>query len=234
MFPAFRLEVLGACGSTNEELFARRASGRFHGHALLALRQTGGIGRRGRSWWSGEGNLALSLGLRLESVPPLLPFQAGLALFDTVAPYLPAGADLRLKWPNDLYLNGRKLAGLLVQVRQGAGPADIVLGIGLNLKEAPPDLEAIALSELCEAPSPEAFAKDFLAKLEGKGFEGGIEEWERKARIEGAKLYLLGEEGEYAGRRLLPSGELEVEGSGGLRRLSSETVSLRFIPPPSP
>ena len=76
--PDFRLRVVEECGSTNEALLEERAAPDFHGRALLALRQTAGVGRRGRGWWSGEGNLALSVALRLPEPEhaTLLPFLA--------------------------------------------------------------------------------------------------------------------------------------------------------------
>lgn len=229
----FRLEVLSECGSTNDELFARRHEPGFAGLALLALRQTSGHGRRGREWWSGEGNLALSVGFRFRAGDEvaLLPFRAGVALAETLSEFLPGEADIRLKWPNDVYVNGRKISGLLSQARQAGEDVDLVLGIGVNLKEAPPGMDACALSEWVAAPTPEKFAKALLARLEGvpEDFSSLVAAWEKHARVRGASLTVVGEVGEFEGVGLLPTGELEVKDSaGGLRRLSSETVSLRF------
>lgn len=229
----FRLEILSECGSTNDELFARRGEPGFPGLALLALRQTAGHGRRGREWWSGEGNLALSVGFRLRAGEEvaLLPFRAGIALAESLAEFLPASADIRLKWPNDVYVNGRKISGLLSQARQAGNEVDLVLGLGVNLRSAPPGMEACAVSEWAAPPLPEEFARVLLARLEAAPSEFGRIEpaWEKHARVRGAKLTILGESGDFEGVALLPTGELEVKDSAGnLRRLSSETVSLRF------
>lgn len=233
--PNFRLEVLAVCGSTSELLLGRRDSPDFSGSALMALRQTAGFGRRGREWWSGEGNLALSLALRIPTEGAqvaLLPFLAGLAMMDLLRHAL--SPSLQLKWPNDIYLRGKKLAGLLTQARQSEDSLDVVLGIGLNLSAAPPGEDAIAMAEVAEPFEPEVLAKLFLANFTQRlasfeNFEPLRLEWEAAARLVDCPLTILGEPGDYWGSRLLPTGELEVRDSaGGLRALASETVSLRF------
>jgi BirA family transcriptional regulator, biotin operon repressor / biotin---[acetyl-CoA-carboxylase] ligase len=234
--PEFQLEVLPECGSTNEELLGRRDLPSFHGAALLALRQTAGYGRRGREWQSGEGNLALSFAFRLESDLPvtILPFVAGLALVDVLRPLLSPELDLRLKWPNDLYLEGRKLSGLIAQARQSPLGADVVLGVGVNLREAPKDLGAVALAEFGATPAPESLARQLLARFRElalglSGFRELKGRWEELARLGETDLLIVGEEGVVRGRELLETGELAVEGADGeVRRLSSETVSLRM------
>lgn len=240
--PLFRLEVVDEIASTNEALLARRSETGFDGQALLAHNQTRGVGRRGRQWQGGRGNLFLSVGLRLPATAPvsLLPFLAGLALHDLLAPMLPEEVDLRLKWPNDIYLCGDKLAGLLTQARQAEAGVDLVLGLGLNLREAPPGLPAVALASMAIAPVPEPvdFAEGFLEAF-GRRLRGTAdfpmlrEAWERAARLEGTQVEVVGEPGFYRCRRLLESGELEVvDAAGHERRLASEEVSLRLLERP--
>jgi BirA family transcriptional regulator, biotin operon repressor / biotin---[acetyl-CoA-carboxylase] ligase len=228
MFPRgvrFRLEVVDECPSTNDALLERRGSPDFHGSALLARRQTSGHGRRGRSWSTLEGNLALSFGLAVpESVLPWLPFACGLALFDTLAPLLPGAADLRLKWPNDLYLDGMKVAGMLSQGRQVPGRgAEVVVGIGVNLARA----------AYVEPPAPEAYARAILAMLgnvfeEYRDFPGLRADWEAAARLGEGPLWIVGEAEPVRALELLPTGELLLDGG---RRLASEEVSLRLAKP---
>jgi BirA family transcriptional regulator, biotin operon repressor / biotin---[acetyl-CoA-carboxylase] ligase len=245
LFPPvrFQLEVLDECGSTNELLLGRRGQAGFHGAALMARRQTAGYGRRGRSWFSAEGNLALSLGFEMPADADaviLLPFVAGLAAFAACGAWLPQKADLRLKWPNDIYLDGRKLSGLLSQARQGPQGTEVVLGIGLNLKQVPQDLAetTIALASYGEPPQPEAFAELFLRELErifseARDFAWLKPRWEAAARLREGRLHILGEPGSVEPLALLPSGELLVRTEvGAERRLSSEEVSLRFEPGP--
>ena len=235
--PEFRLEVVEECTSTNEVLLARRERADFPGSALLALRQNGGYGRRGREWWSGEGNLALSVAMRLTAEATqvtLLPFLAGLALMDVLERLVPAGVVLQLKWPNDLYLQGRKLSGLIAQARQSGDHTDVVLGVGVNLAAAPPGLDAIALSAVMPPPGPADFGLEFLGALHARlisveDFSALRADWERAARLSEVELRVVGREGVFQGTQLLPTGELEVRDSAGnLSVLASEEVSLRL------
>jgi BirA family biotin operon repressor/biotin-[acetyl-CoA-carboxylase] ligase len=234
----FSLAIVEECESTQTLLLARRGEPNFHGAAVLALRQTAGYGRRGRNWDSVSGNLSLSFGLEIaenESLS-LLPFACGIALFETASGFLPPNARLRLKWPNDLYLEGKKLAGLIAQGRQVSGRgSEVVVGVGVNLSTAPDGIEppAIALAALGETPSPADFAVEFLTNLEGafhraSEFATLKEEWERGARPGEGDLFVVGEWAPVRGKELLPTGELLLEGG---RRLASEEVSLRFTRP---
>ncbi|HEY8280077.1 MAG TPA: biotin--[acetyl-CoA-carboxylase] ligase [Bdellovibrionota bacterium] len=238
MFPPvkFHLETIDECASTQDLLLEKRGRPDFHGAAMLAKKQTAGRGRRGREWEGGEGNLALSLGLKFsdEALFPLLPFVCGLGLFASAKAHLPPHADLRLKWPNDLYLDGKKLAGIVSQGRQlpGSG-AEVVVGMGMNLKSAPPDLDAIALAKYGNCPEPEEFAHSLLAGLEeafrlAKDFPWLKGAWEKAARLQETRLTVVGENDSVRPLELLPTGELLVEKNGKQRSLSSEEVSLRF------
>ncbi len=100
--------------------------------------QTQGRGSRGRSWLAPQGHgLALSLALKSPPFPDprhlCFPLFAGVLLFDCLAAYAEPG-EFQLKWPNDLLLRGRKLAGILCESRWQGKQARIVIGIGLNLK----------------------------------------------------------------------------------------------------
>jgi BirA family transcriptional regulator, biotin operon repressor / biotin---[acetyl-CoA-carboxylase] ligase len=199
MFPSisFQLTVLQECRSSQEELLNLRGQPGFHGAAVIAHRQTAGYGRRGRSWISGEGNLALSLGLELPGPHErlaLLPFLAGIALRATTERYLPKTADLRLKWPNDLYLDGKKLGGLIAQARQYGEGAEVVLGIGVNLSEAPLPELSIALSSFTSSPSPNDFAIALLREIEAcfqkaKDFSWLKYHWEAGAKLLDTPLF---------------------------------------------
>jgi BirA family biotin operon repressor/biotin-[acetyl-CoA-carboxylase] ligase len=237
----FNLAIVEECESTQKILLERRGDPNFHGAAVLALRQTNGYGRRGREWDSLSGNLALSFGLEIardESLA-LLPFACGIALHAAAAARVPSGVRLRLKWPNDLYLEERKLAGLIAQGRQIPGRgSEVVLGVGVNLSSAPEGLEsaAVALGAYGDTPSPADFAVDFLTRLEGvfyraKDFAGLRAEWESAARLHEGELYVVGEIEPVKAHALLITGELELEGG---RRLASEEVSLRYARPSLP
>ena len=110
-------------GSTNERARALAVAGAPHGTLVTAGVQTAGRGRQGRTWVTPPGRaLLLSLVLRHHDV--LLPLRAGLAVADL------AGRGALVKWPNDVLLEGRKVAGVLAEARPQAGWA--VLGIGVN------------------------------------------------------------------------------------------------------
>ena len=118
-------------GSTNEHARELAGGGAPHGTLVTAAEQTSGRGRQGRTWTAPAGR-ALLMSLVLRSWAELLPLAAGLAVADVVA------GDARVKWPNDVLLGGRKVAGVLVEGRPNEGW--MVLGIGLNVAVAPDDL----------------------------------------------------------------------------------------------
>lgn len=123
-------------GSTNDEAKRLAADGAAHGTVIHADEQMAGRGRFGRVWFSPPGNLYVSILLRLDL--PLqrgaeLSFLAALAVADTVDALLPRQIRATLKWPNDVLVQGGKIAGILVEQ---LGPVRI-LGIGLNILHAP-------------------------------------------------------------------------------------------------
>jgi BirA family transcriptional regulator, biotin operon repressor / biotin---[acetyl-CoA-carboxylase] ligase len=132
--------VLEACESTNSEAI-RRAPGLDAPCWILAYRQTGGRGRRGRVWHDPEGNFAASLVMRPvgpASQSALRSFTASLALFDALVAATGQTGPFALKWPNDVLLNDGKLAGILLEsVSDGRGVAHLVIGFGVNLISAP-------------------------------------------------------------------------------------------------
>ncbi|MGC4893239.1 biotin--[acetyl-CoA-carboxylase] ligase [Micromonospora sp. DT31] len=164
--PWHRLEVLAETGSTNADVVAAARSGEPEGLVVVAERQTAGRGRRGRVWQSPpRAGLATSVLLRpgeavaergWSPVPATgygwMPLLAGVALVEAVR--LLAEVDARLKWPNDLLVDGAKCAGVLAEAVPGETdrPAAIVVGIGLNvtlradeLPENPTGLPATSL-----------------------------------------------------------------------------------------
>ncbi len=141
--PAFvRLDVVD---STNDEARRRAEAGAPHLTLVTARRQTAGRGRRGRAWVSDSGNLHCSAILRPDC--PLdragqLGFAVSLAMAEAIGP------EARCKWPNDLLVNGRKVAGMLME---SATPRDgridwLIAGIGVNLAHAPESTEFPATS----------------------------------------------------------------------------------------
>ena len=118
-------------GSTNERARALAARAAPHGTIVTAREQSAGRGRQGRTWTAPPGR-ALLCSLLLRDPPRLLPLAAGVAVAEVV------GAGARVKWPNDVLLDGRKVAGILVEGRPQEHWA--VLGIGLNVAVRDADL----------------------------------------------------------------------------------------------
>ncbi|MBI5926100.1 MAG: biotin--[acetyl-CoA-carboxylase] ligase [Aquabacterium sp.] len=156
------VEVLPEIGSTNTELMARGRRGETSPTFIVACRQTAGRGRQGRTWLAAPGDtLTFSLGLpmRLDEIPgggSALSLAVGLAVAQGLETGLRALPDqvntpaIGLKWPNDLWLNGRKLGGILIEATPAPGLSEgqrwVVIGIGLNVRPGQAPAEATSLS----------------------------------------------------------------------------------------
>lgn len=119
---------------------------------VLAERQTEGRGRGQNRWWSGAGALTCTLVIPLEGIPgdrlPHIALTTGLAICQAIEAFAPQ-ADLGIKWPNDVYLDGRKLAGVLIEIPPHR-PLHAVIGMGINVNnsfdDAPAELAQIGVS----------------------------------------------------------------------------------------
>jgi BirA family transcriptional regulator, biotin operon repressor / biotin---[acetyl-CoA-carboxylase] ligase len=135
--------------STNEEARRLAAKGERGPVWIVAGRQTAGRGRRGRKWESPVGNLAATLLLnpgKPAGECAQISFVSALAVSDTIASFTP-DVEIKVKWPNDVLANGRKISGILLEsASQGADPQFLIVGIGMNLKSHPPDTEFPATS----------------------------------------------------------------------------------------
>lgn len=132
------LVALESVGSTNDEAMHLAEAGAPEGTVVWSREQTGGRGRRGRHWASPIGNLYTSTILRPACSAPRaaeLGFAAALAVADIV----PVGREVRLKWPNDVLVDGGKVAGILPEsaIGQRAEVERVVMGIGINVGFAP-------------------------------------------------------------------------------------------------
>jgi len=137
-----RLVAKDETGSTNADARALADDGAPGFTLVTASRQTAGRGRRGRRWDSPAGNLYWSILLRPEAAwPPLgtLSMVAALATAEAIDAVTGAGARLRLKWPNDVLLDGGKVVGLLLEAGRDTRGGDwLVVGIGVNIVFCPP------------------------------------------------------------------------------------------------
>jgi BirA family biotin operon repressor/biotin-[acetyl-CoA-carboxylase] ligase len=189
---AWRLSLHEVLPSTSTLLAELADKGEPEGLAILARRQTAGRGTQGRAWESREGNLHISLLLR-----PAIPLRAvpQAALVAAVALHQAAGPATRLKWPNDLMLDGAKAGGILTETATGtAGDlAWLIFGIGVNLAYAP-EVAGRAVAALGAEP-PEAFARrllEALAEWHGRwlaeGFAPIREAWMRAGPAIGSEV----------------------------------------------
>jgi len=145
MLPAGRVNVLPVIDSTNQYLLDR-ISELSSGDACVAEYQQAGRGRRGRKWFSPFGsNLYLSMYWKLDQGPAAamgLSLVIGIVMTEVLQRL--GAADVRVKWPNDLYLKDRKLAGILVELTGKTGEAaHLVIGAGINLKMREPVADTI-------------------------------------------------------------------------------------------
>ncbi len=130
--------------STNEEAHRLAQGGASHGAVIWARKQSAGRGRMGREWISREGNLFVSILLSPEAKLvelPQLSFVAAIALLEAIAPIVEdAGGDvgsMSLKWPNDVLLNNKKLAGILLESFSENGKQWVCVGVGVNVENHP-------------------------------------------------------------------------------------------------
>jgi BirA family transcriptional regulator, biotin operon repressor / biotin---[acetyl-CoA-carboxylase] ligase len=147
--------------STNERARELAARGAVHGTLVTAAEQSAGRGRQGRSWTAPAGR-ALLCSLIIRDPPRLLPLAAGVAVAEVTA------ADAQVKWPNDVLLAGRKVAGILVEGRPQERWA--VVGIGLNValreQDLPPELRDRAGTLGLRPDAIEATLQRLLSLLE--------------------------------------------------------------------
>ena len=140
--PPFTAVLRDSVGSTSDEAKALAAAGASHGTLVWALEQTAGRGRLDRHWQSPRGNLYTSCILRPGVTPARaaeVGFVAALAVAETVRALLPAAVSVALKWPNDVLVDGGKIAGILLEsaIGQTGQVQHVVAGIGVNVGFAP-------------------------------------------------------------------------------------------------
>lgn len=245
--PGFTVEVLPIIDSTNSELMRRARAGLMEPVLLVAEEQTAGRGRLGKGWHSKAGqSLTFSLAL------PLTPSDwSGLSLVVGVSLAESLHPDVMLKWPNDLWLQQRKLGGILVET---AGTSDgaakqrlVVVGVGINIAQpeaaavsahANPDaavppmapaglaevLVGLNAGEVLARVAP-ALVRDILA-FESHGFAAFAARFAQRDALQGQSVQLSdGTQG--TARGVNPQGALQVLTAQGLQSIHSSEVSVR-------
>jgi BirA family biotin operon repressor/biotin-[acetyl-CoA-carboxylase] ligase len=224
------LVALDTVGSTNDEAAQLADSGAPEGTVVWSREQTGGRGRRGRVWASPVGNLYTSTILRPDC-PAQRAAELGFAAALAVADIVPAGREVRVKWPNDVLVDGGKIAGILLEsaIGQTGQVQHVVAGIGVNVGFAPqlPEMRypGSALGGSVEA-ALEKLAAALAARLaewRREGFETVRAAWLAKAGPIGAEVDVkLGEglvRGRFAG--LDCEGALLLDTATGPRKIVS-------------
>ncbi|HEY2611861.1 MAG TPA: biotin--[acetyl-CoA-carboxylase] ligase [Reyranella sp.] len=224
------LVALDTVGSTNDEAAQRADAGAPEGTVVWSREQTGGRGRRGRHWASPVGNLYTSTILRPDC-PAQRAAELGFAAALAVADIVPAGREVRVKWPNDVLVDGGKIAGILLEsaIGQTGQVQHVVAGIGVNVGFAPqlPEMRypGSALGGSVEA-ALEKLAAALAARLaewRREGFETVRAAWLAKAGPLGTEVDVrLGEglvRGRFAG--LDREGALLLDTALGPRKIVS-------------
>lgn len=232
--PAYRLIALDRVGSTNDEAKRLAGEGAEEGTLIWAIEQTAGRGRQGRQWASPPGNLYCSLILRPDrpvAEAAQLSFAAALAVGGAVGGVVPPLTDLRYKWPNDVLLNGRKAAGILLEsASRPDGALDyLVLGVGVNIASHPSETSFPATSLGAEGGGCEvgelleSFARHFLVWVDrwvDEGFAPLRDAWTKRAWQLGGRLEVGLGNGIAVGKfvELGDDGALVLELDGGSRK----------------
>jgi len=238
LLPGFTVEVLPQLDSTNSELMRRARTGQSDPILLVAEQQTAGRGRLGRGWQSAAGDsLTFSLGLALAPADwSGLSLAVGVSLAESLHP------ALRLKWPNDLWLDDRKLGGILIETASfGAGGGRYaVIGVGLNV--APPAAQGLStppasLRELLPyAQAPDVLqlvAAPLVADLlrfAQAGFAPFHARFDARDALAGRAVTLSDGSAGIA-RGVGETGSLLVHTAAGLQAVSSSEVSVRPAAP---
>jgi BirA family biotin operon repressor/biotin-[acetyl-CoA-carboxylase] ligase len=247
LLPGFSVEVLPEIDSTNSELMRRARAGQTDPVLLVAERQTAGRGRLGRTWSSGGDavstqapppSLTFSLGLPLAPADwSGLSLAVGLSVVESLHP------ALKLKWPNDVWLQDRKLAGILIETASVGEMRYAVIGVGINivlpdgqglrtppaaLCEVLPGIDAPAALGLVAAPLVCAIQR-FVAE----GFAPLRQGFHARDLLYGRELVCSdGVVG--VARGVDAQGALLLHTDAGLKKITSAEVSVRPVPSANP
>jgi BirA family biotin operon repressor/biotin-[acetyl-CoA-carboxylase] ligase len=246
-----RLDTHEVVGSTSSMLNELAASQSIEGLVKMAELQVQGRGRRGRAWMSPYGtNLAISLGARVPQKPDQLggfSLCIGLAVIDTLRTCGVAG--LELKWPNDVLIEGRKIAGILIELHSPVSSpgkerqegTEIVVGVGVNLKlpsaakvaidQPVTDLQdtGVVISRNLLAGVLISGMVDFVDGFSERGFAPMCDQFNREHRFEGRECRMICGNESIIGvvHGVTEGGELRLSVAGEIRTFSAGEVSLR-------
>ncbi len=249
LLPGFTVEILPQIDSTNSELMRRARAGQLEPTLLVAEHQTAGRGRLGRDWQSGGAGsaghaeaplagLTFSLGLQLEPGDwSGLSLAVGLSVVQNLHP------ELMLKWPNDVWLEDRKLAGILIETVSTGEVRYAVIGIGINVRQRDasgmrtPPAALVELLPGIDAPAVLASVVlplvQAVLRFESHGFVALREPFHARDLLYGRAVTCTdGTTGQARG--VDATGALLVHTADGLRKITSAEVSVRPSSVPGP
>ena len=238
---AYRLVSFDSIDSTNEAAKRLAGEGAAGGTVVWARQQTAGKARRGRGWVSEPGNLYCSVLLRPDrpaAEAMQISFVAATAVADALSDIVPESVAVECKWPNDTLVDGRKVAGILLEssARNGVAPDWLVVGVGINVSHHPANAEFPATSlkgagcgDLDVAGVLTSFVRHvdrWFGQWSVEGFLPVREAWLRRVRGIGAPLTVRLERetitGTFSG--IDAQGALIVEAAEGARCITSGDV----------
>ena len=234
--PGWLVHTVETIDSTNSALLRQAQSGDTRRTVLLADQQTSGRGRHGRSWVSTGNHQALTFSLGLALAPREwsgLSLVVGVIVAESLHPCV------TLKWPNDLYWQGRKLGGILVETCSIPGSQKeryVVVGVGINMWPAPDfdgDVAAASVSEWRENPAPAELLEAILSPLTQALQEfahDGFRPWQHRFATRDALVGLELELGDgRCGRALgiAEDGSLRIANASGEMRIHSGEFRVR-------
>ena len=241
--PTFSVEILPEIDSTNSELMRRARAGQLEPVLLVAERQSAGRGRMGRSWASADSSvitdaplssLTFSLGLPLSPEDwSGLSLAVGLSVVESLHP------ALQLKWPNDVWIHDRKLAGILIETASVGDLRYAVIGVGINILPRDGQGLSTAPAALCELlpgiDAPGALARIAPALVhavqcfETHGFAPLRTAFHARDRLYGHEI-LCSDGLTGVARGVDARGALLVHTDQGLKKITSAEVSVRPVP----
>lgn len=239
-----------ATDSTNLRIKQLGREGAPHGTLAVAEQQAAGRGRRGRSWESPAGcGIYMSILLRPDIEPdkaPMLTLVAACSVAESLQDLCTGNMQVQIKWPNDIIISGKKLAGILTEMNVRAGKVDYVvvgMGINVNIADFPEKIRKTATSLRIEsgrrierapviAAVMERLEADYRIFMRTQDLSGLMDAYSRMLVNKDRDVLILGEKEQYRAHALgiTPMGELIVRrGNGAEEKIRAGEVSVRGV-----
>lgn len=239
-----RLEVLTCTESTNTDLLELSRNSDIDGRVRTAEVQTGGRGRRGRQWVSPFAkNIALSIGITIDRSTAEIGAISLAVGVQTATVLEELGIEnVALKWPNDVLIDQRKVGGILIELADAQRPATLVVGIGINVNDAPGVDVTGSYRATCVVDHLASCSRNSLAaelvngihatirRFEASGLEAFKDSWERRDVLRDRQIVLTGVEPPITGTGIGidHEGAYLIQTNSGIERAIGGELSLRI------